>query len=255
MLHRQFTADLEVRAGGDGRTVHGIAVPFDMPTEIREFWETYTEIFDRGAFAKTIAERGDKVKFLYQHDSAQPIGRATLLREDKTGLYAEFRVSQTALGDDVLAMVGDGTLDGLSIGFVPVLDRVSDGGAMVHRTEVKLREVSSVTFPAYEDALISGVRAASREDLKRATELAAEWRAGSTLSAPNVATLKHVLSLVASADRAVDEVMPLLADLLGVPNPDKDADTPAEAAAEGEAPRGMALDLATRKARLFGIKF
>jgi HK97 family phage prohead protease len=197
--------------------VHGIAVPFDTPTEIREFWDTYTEVFDRGAFAKTIAERGDKVKFLYQHDSAQPIGRATTLREDSNGLYAEFQVSATALGNDVLELVRDGTLDGLSIGFVPVRDVVTDGGAMVHRSEVKLREVSSVTFPAYEDALITGVRNASRDDIKRAQDFAEEWRAGSTLSTANMATLKHVLSLVASADRAVDEVQPLLATLLGVP--------------------------------------
>ena len=34
------------------------------------------------------------------------------------------------------------------------------------------------------------------------------------------AVLKHILSLVSAADTAVDEAQPLLADLLGVPNPD-----------------------------------
>jgi hypothetical protein len=47
-LYRVTPADLEIR--GDGRTVAGIAVPFDEPTPIRDSFGGYTEVFRRGAF-------------------------------------------------------------------------------------------------------------------------------------------------------------------------------------------------------------
>lgn len=156
-LTRATPADLEVR--GDGRTVVGIAVPFDAPTPIRDVSGSYTETFRRGAFARTIRERGDKVKFLAQHDRRSlPLGRARVLREDTAGLYAEFRVSATTAGDDALELIRDGALDALSIGFRPVRDRWSADRSEVERLEVRLDEVSAVSFPAYESALIAGVR-------------------------------------------------------------------------------------------------
>jgi HK97 family phage prohead protease len=156
-LHRATPADLEVR--GDGRTVVGLAVPYDVPTEIHEAGGTYTETFARGAFARTIAERGDRVKFLAQHDRRSlPLGRATLLREDAAGLFGEFRVSKTAAGDEALELIRDGALDALSIGFAPVRDVWSRDRGSVTRAEVKLHEVSAVSFPAYAGALIAGVR-------------------------------------------------------------------------------------------------
>lgn len=161
-LNRAHQADLEIR--GDGRTVVGIAVPFDAPTPIRDASGSYTELFRRGAFAKTIRERGDRVKFLAQHDRrAMPLGRATLLREDAAGLYAEFRVSQTRDGDDALALIRDGALDALSIGFRPVKDVWNRDRSMVERTEARLDEVSAVSFPAYDGALIAGVRTAATD--------------------------------------------------------------------------------------------
>lgn len=156
-LNRAHQADLEIR--GDGRTVVGIAVPFDTPTPIRDASGSYTEVFRRGAFAKTIRERGDRVKFLAQHDRrSMPLGRATLLREDGAGLYAEFHVSATQAGGEALELIRDGALDALSIGFRPVRDRWNQDRSMVERLEARLDEVSAVSFPAYDGALIAGVR-------------------------------------------------------------------------------------------------
>lgn len=161
-LHRTHEADLEVRS--DGRTVHGIAVPFGEPTPIRDRTGEYLEVFAPGAFTKTIAERGHKVKALAQHNrAALPLGRATVLREDGAGLYVELSLSRTREADEVLALVRDGALDAFSIGFAPVQDkerRDPAQGRIVTRTEVALHEVSVVAFPAYEGAAIAGVRAA-----------------------------------------------------------------------------------------------
>ncbi|MEE2056607.1 HK97 family phage prohead protease [Rhodococcus artemisiae] len=157
-LIRTATADLEVR-GKDGRTLVGIAVPYDTPTDIRDYSGTYSEQFRFGAFERTIRERGDRIKLLSLHDRLKlPIGRATLLREDTAGLYGEWRVSKTEAGDEVLELVRDGALDSFSIGFVPVRNVWSRDRSSVVRTEAKLLEVSVVALPAYETARIVGVR-------------------------------------------------------------------------------------------------
>jgi uncharacterized protein len=159
-MQRTTTADLEVRS--DGRTIAGICVPFDSPARIAENGIRFWESFKRGAFTKSINERGSKVKLLAAHDSQNlPIGRATLLREDAKGLYGEFKVSATRAGDEVLALVQDGALDSFSIGFRPIRDKWTPDRTRCDRLEVALSEVSVVTFPAYPGASIDGVRSLS----------------------------------------------------------------------------------------------
>lgn len=156
-LSRAFATDLEVRSQGDGRTIHGIVVPFDRAATVSDGGPAYEEAFQRGSFAKTIAERGDKVKLLLHHNArSNPLGRATLLREDGGGLYGEFRVSQTNAGDEALELVRDGAFDSFSVGFSGI--KAEKRGGTVWRTEVALREVSLVTFPSYAGALVGGVR-------------------------------------------------------------------------------------------------
>lgn len=167
-LHRSF-ANVELRAAGDGRTLVGLAVPFDQPTNVGG----YTESFTRGAFARTIAERGAaRVKILAAHSaSVNPIGRATVLREDPAGLHVEMRISKTALGDEVLALVDDGALDGLSIGFQPVRAFNNPTTSVVERTEVRLNEISVCAFPAYDGARVLAVRSVTPQQQHDLTEL------------------------------------------------------------------------------------
>ncbi len=175
-LSRAFVADIEVRADATGRTVHGIVVPFGQVARVSDGGRPYDEMFQQGAFAKTIQERGDRVKLLSQHNSrSNPLGRAVALREDAVGLYGEFRVSKTAAGDEALELLRDGALDSFSVGFTPIKHR-ADGRTTV-RTEVGLREASLVTFPAYEGALIAGVRSVmdlSEDDLAELARMVAE---------------------------------------------------------------------------------
>jgi HK97 family phage prohead protease len=164
ILRRAWSPHLDLEIRGDGRTVYGLAVPFDSPTPIRDRSGTYDEVFRMGAFADTIRERGDRVKFLANHDrQTMPLGKAIMLREDPAGLIGEFRVSATPAGDAALELIRDGVLDALSIGFAPIQSVGREGrDPVVERTAVKLMEVSAVAFPAYEGALIAGVRS---EDL------------------------------------------------------------------------------------------
>lgn len=159
-LHRAVQCGaLSIRVASssdDGRTVVGVAVPFDTPTDVGGYHEAFT----CGAFARTIAERGPgRVKVLAQHAAtANPIGRATVLREDPTGLYAELRISKTQAGDEALELIRDGALDGLSIGFTPVRESQDPRTGVVHRVEVRLHEISLVNFPAYDTARVAHVR-------------------------------------------------------------------------------------------------
>jgi HK97 family phage prohead protease len=156
---RAFLGDLCVRS--DGRTITGLAVPWDTPTRVSDGGASYLEAFSRGAFTRTIAERGDRIKFLALHDQRRlPLGRITSLTEDASGLVIEARVSETSAGDEALTLIRDGALDGLSIGFRPVRHVVKDGVTV--RTEARLNEVSAVSIPAYDDARILAVRSADQ---------------------------------------------------------------------------------------------
>lgn len=142
----------------DGRTVFGLVVPYGVSATVSDGGRPYVERFERGAFARSIAERGSKVKLLVNHDKRSlPIGRAVSLREDSAGLVGEFKISKTPDGDAALELVRDGVVDSFSVGFVPITDRQDRDGTVV-RTEAAIREASLVAFPAYESALIAGVR-------------------------------------------------------------------------------------------------
>ena len=155
MENRSFESDLEIRAGGDGRTIVGIVVPYNLEQRINR---QLTEVFRPGAFA-AVTRAAHRVKLLVGHDSNQlPQGRATLLREDSQGLYGEFRVSKTQRGDELLELVADGAVDQFSIGFQPLQDRKRQDG-VVERSRAHLAELSLVTFGAYGMAAsVAGIR-------------------------------------------------------------------------------------------------
>lgn len=157
-ITRAFAGELHIRADGEGRTISGIVTPFEREARVSDGGRPYSERFRRGAFARTIKHRGDRVKLLLQHNSHEPIGRAVALREDAAGLYGEFRVSSVPAGDQAIELVRDGVLDSFSVGFSPI-QHERDGDVVV-RTEVALREASLVTFPAYEDARVTALRQA-----------------------------------------------------------------------------------------------
>ena len=170
VLTHQWMGALAVRDGddGDGRTLVGLAVPYDTELDVSDWWDEYSEVFRVGSFAKTITDRSRPVPLLVSHEHrALPIGAATNLAETPAGLMAAFHLSSTARADEVLALVTDRAISGLSIGFEPVRQLVTKGSArdpaadrdLVERTEVNLREVSICNFPAYEDAGVTGIRA------------------------------------------------------------------------------------------------
>lgn len=180
ILETRFASELELR-GSDGRTVTGIAVPYGVEAEIFTRSGSFRELFRKGSFRKTLMEQRSaksKIRLFAQHDTRKfPLGVAEVLREDDAGLYGEFRISRTQAGDEVLELLRDGALDSFSIGFIPVpeRDRWTKDRSMVERTEVKLREVSVVSFPAYAGAKVEAIRDFDPDDEQSAPKLAV-WR-------------------------------------------------------------------------------
>lgn len=158
--YRSFTPDLEVQAGGDGRTVRGIAVPYG---QIQRIDHSLTEEFVRGAFNHQL-NAIHRVGFWNGHsrEGGRLIGRQTMARDDAAGLYGEWRVSKTPAGDETLELINDGALHQLSIGFRTASGGSRRNGNVVQRTKAHLFETAVVPEGAYGDgAVITGVRSAS----------------------------------------------------------------------------------------------
>lgn len=162
---RSYTTPLHVRLSNeDQRIVAGIAAPFNELNKIAGSTGNFLERVQPGAFERTIRERGSKIKLLEQHDvRAYPLGIATLLAEREQGLYAEFRLANTDAGNQALTLVREGIVDGFSIGFQVISEKWSKKhiaqGLMVRDLfEIRLREISLVTFPAYTGATVTGSR-------------------------------------------------------------------------------------------------
>lgn len=167
-LYRSFAPELEVRSGGDGRTIYGIAVPYNVEQRIDG---TLVESFAEGAFAaqlRAIAAgrpAAHMVRFAREHVQlgGSIIGATVLLRDDPLGLYGEWRVSKTPLGDETLELVRDGALRELSIGFREGQNRRLRSGA-IQRVTATVFETAVTMQGAYGDlAVAAGVRSAAFE--------------------------------------------------------------------------------------------
>ena len=159
-MYRSFNnPDLQVRSSGDGRTIYGIAVPYNAPTRIDD---VLVEEFCRGAFNHQLRSP-NRVKFAREHVKlgGTLIGAAAMLRDDAAGLYCELRASDTPTGNETLQLVKDGALDQLSIMFRERQNQRTSNG-ITQRLKADLMEVAVVLEGAYgELAAAVGVRSAA----------------------------------------------------------------------------------------------
>ncbi len=139
--------------------------------------DSYQDMIVKGAFLKTIQERGpqgtDQIKHLFQHDSWSPIGKILVLKEDKFGLYFESQMSKTQKGQDVLLQYAEGIYNEHSIGYRVVKEeRVEDENenfVCYKLTELKLWEGSTVTWGANSQTPFTGFK--SDDKVSRIAEL------------------------------------------------------------------------------------
>ena len=253
--------DIAIRSGGDGRTVDAYAAVFDTPTEIHDQQGHYREQLARTSFNKTIADRGASFGVFYNHAltlrgtpsdlGSVPLGRPIEApRVDGRGVITVSRYNKSALADSVLEAIRNGDITGQSFSgrFVrstPALPRggyraAGDGSLpLVTRTEIAMREYGPTPVPAYDVPMVMGVR--SLTDPARIRVLARvceHFTAGRSLDPDETQALTHLLAQLAGADGAIDPIAAALcaadaaldnalivvSTMLGVPNPDADAD-------------------------------
>lgn len=118
------------------------------------------EVVERGAFAESLTKRGaGGIRMLFQHDPNQPIGAWGEVREDGHGLFVRGRLAiGVERAREVLALMRDGALDGLSIGFrtVRAVNEPRTGVRRIKKAD--LWEISVVTFPMLPEARVDKVK-------------------------------------------------------------------------------------------------
>lgn len=161
MIHvRQLTSSLAVRDGGDGRTLHGPLLPWGVEARVVDQGRLVVETFTRGALAGTVPDRVPLTATHPRDAGTLPIGVTLTIEDRADAAWGEWRVSDTALGNEVLALAADQVPLGLSIGFMelPGGSSWSPDRSRVTRTRAALDHVAVVRVPAYEGAGVVGVR-------------------------------------------------------------------------------------------------
>lgn len=117
-----------------------------------------------GAFTKSLAESGFVVPVLNAHDPKDSIGLATLEDSDTALLVKDAKLElELQSARDTHIRLKSGIVKGLSIGYQTQKARQNKGVRELH--EVKLWEVSVVTFPMLTLANVTGVKSDRLEDL------------------------------------------------------------------------------------------
>ena len=172
MPYEKRYAHCEFREADEDGVLEGYAAVFDQETEL---FPGFFEVVRRSAFDKTIAD-GFDTRALFNHDDNQVLGRVkagTLtLSTDDHGLKVRIKPPEWAGG--IVESIKRGDIDQMSFGFVSVQDeetKRSDGTRLRELREVKLFDVSPVTFPAYE-----GTEIQARSGLFVTEEQAVELR-------------------------------------------------------------------------------
>lgn len=155
------------------RTISGYAAVFNNVDSVGD-------MLLRGCFAKSIEDRGpqseakQKILLLWQHETKNPIGKISELKEDEHGLYFEAVLDDVEEAERALRQLESGTLNQFSIGFSYVWDKChyDTTGDVFVVGEVKLYEISVVSFGANAETEYLGLKSddADNEVEKKITD-------------------------------------------------------------------------------------
>lgn len=181
--------EFEVRADDEG-VVRGIAVPYGDTINV----SGYKERFERGAIDSI-----ENVKLFYGH--SEPIGKVLRGEDTDEGFLIEAKISDTARGNEIRTLLKDGVLNKFSVGFEAIADRQEEG--VVVREKVRLREVSVVAFPAYDNASVLSVREDDTANADYQNMEETNMSENDNNVAPEVTELREAVNLL---ERKVDSI-------------------------------------------------
>ncbi len=146
-------ADYQIKLSGKKGELEGYASTFGGV-------DSYKDTIIPGAYAKTI--KGRAPAMFINHDSRQiPVGDWLHLEEDSTGLLVKGRIDLNHReGPSLFSALERKAMDALSIGFtIPSGGAKENDDGIREISEIDLKEISVVNFPADDAARISIVKA------------------------------------------------------------------------------------------------
>jgi HK97 family phage prohead protease len=142
-----------------GQKPHGVITGYASVFNIKD---RQGDIVPRGAFAATLIEHKSAHRLppmLWMHDPRRPCGSWLMMAEDAIGLRVRGQLALgTQLGREALALVKQGAVTGLSIGYRIRHSRFDTAQQARILQSVELDEVSLVTLPANPAAQVSAVK-------------------------------------------------------------------------------------------------
>lgn len=158
--HMARTAAPETKRIGDATIDLRVDGEFEGYASLFNVEDLGGDIVMPGAFRQSLRERGVRgVKMLWQHDAAQPVGVWLSIVEDHRGLKVKGRLNlASAKAREVLALMRDGAVDGLSIGFRARVARRDAASGTRRLYKLDLWEISLVTFPMLPQARVDAVK-------------------------------------------------------------------------------------------------
>lgn len=151
-----FGVELRLADDQDGRTVEGVAVPYNEVTDLTSHGQ---ERFAPGSMKRTVDRWSGsrrQMPLLRGHDQDKPIGKVVTFNDTPEGLMVVARLADTALGREAAQEVREGVLDAFSIGFRAV--RAERVAGVREVREAAIHELSLVPLPAYSGAEVLAVR-------------------------------------------------------------------------------------------------
>jgi hypothetical protein len=167
------------------------------------------DVIDPGAFSRTLSA-GKSFPVLWRHDPSNPIGHAKIT-DSREGLQVAGTLMLTdPTAQKAYTFMKAGVVKGLSIGYDTI--QATYEGDVRHLTELRLWEISCVTFPMNEQALVSGIKAMS--DDERAGHIKAINEHRKAIDREQRGMRMHLKSLLdlADDDEDPDDDEPLLED-------------------------------------------
>lgn len=176
--------ELERRAARDvslaQRKIIGYAITFN---ELSGDLGGFRELIVPEAVDRTLRDALD-VRALVDHDPSKVLGRTTAgtlrLAKDARGLRVEIDPPDTTVGRDVLALVERGDVTGMSFSFQVVRPHgerfeARDGQTVRIVSDMRMQDVSVVTFPAYQTTDVQVAQRALRGYLATQEGRRIEW--------------------------------------------------------------------------------
>ncbi|MDR0555391.1 MAG: HK97 family phage prohead protease [Holosporaceae bacterium] len=147
-----LTPGLHLKSMDENGEISGYASVFDV-------LDGHGDVVVNGAFKSAVADFGigKKPKLLWQHDMHRPIGVIEGIHEDTYGLFVKGRLLlEIPKANEVYFLLKNKAIDGFSIGYKIRHNFFKNNRQYL--TDIDLLEISVVTFPACEEAVVGEIK-------------------------------------------------------------------------------------------------